>query len=246
MRTEVHEATSHMRRHWWYRGRTVTVASLARRAGVRPGGRVLDFGCGAGLMGETLARFGEVHGVEASADALGFGEYGAYASVTQADSLDAADFPRGSFDLISVLDVIEHVPDDAGLLRGLAELLSVDGRMLVSVPMWPDLFCATDEDNHHLRRYTPETLVATLDAAGLRGIARTGYVWAMLPVAAAHRRAIRDGRATSTGEFDMPSAPVNAVASLIAVTEGACSRVAPVPTGLSEVVVCERAGEGAR
>lgn len=245
MRTEVHEATSHMRRHWWYRGRTVTVVSLARRAGVQPGGRVLDFGCGAGLMGDTLARFGEVDGVEASADALGFGDYSAYASVTQADSLDAPDFPRGPFRLISVLDVIEHVPDDAGLLRGLAELLSPGGRMLVSVPMWPDLFCATDEDNHHLRRYTPETLSATLDAAGLRVLSRTGYVWVLLPAAAAHRRKIKEGRATSETEFDTPSAPVNAVASLIALAEGACSRYASLPPGLSEFVVCERTGQGA-
>ncbi len=242
MRTEVHEATSQMRRHWWYRGRTVTVVSLARRAGLQPGGRVLDFGCGAGLMGATLARFGDVYGVEASAEAIGFGEYSAYAEVVQADSLDAPDFPEGPFELISALDVIEHVEDDAGLLRGLASLMTTGGRMIVSVPLWPELYCATDEDNHHLRRYTPESLDAALDEAGLRVLARTGYVCTMLPIAAAHRRKIKAGKATAEHEFDMPSAPVNAIASGIVLAEGACARFAELPPGLSQMVVCQKAG----
>ncbi len=50
--------------HWWWRAREETIVETLRRAGVQPGGYVLDVGCRGGLMFPRLAEFGEVEGIE--------------------------------------------------------------------------------------------------------------------------------------------------------------------------------------
>ena len=121
-----------MREHWWYRGRAVAVLSLARRAGVVAGGRVLDYGCGTGHMGPVLARFGELWGVDGSPEALACGEFGAYRGVSLLGD-EAGGLPEGPFSLIACLDVLEHVADDAGLLRRLKGLLAPGGAVLLPI-----------------------------------------------------------------------------------------------------------------
>ena len=231
-----------MSRHWWYRGRRVAVASLARRAGVRPGGRrrVLDYGCGTGNMGGTLAAFGEVWGVEAAAEALEHGRFDRYAGVVCAASMAEAELPEGSFGLISCLDVIEHVDDDGALLRQLAARLEPDGVLLLAAPMDPRLYSGMDEAIGHRRRYTRESLFGTIHDAGLEPLVACGYVVALLPLARAHRRRIQQGRARPEEEWKVPAAPLNVALSGIAMGEGLLARWVSLPLGLSLIVAARR------
>ena len=226
-----------MRRHWWYRGRRIAVRSLLRRAGVGKGGRVLDFGCGTGHMGGVLAKFGSVVGVDGSADALAVGDFTSYASVGQASSLTDPGFPEAPFDLIACLDVLEHVEDDVVLLAELKALLSPHGALVVSVPMDPELFCLMDELAGHVRRYMRKSFETACAGAGLEMVAFTGYVVALQPLARWHRRRIMAGKATPEDEMEVPSAPVNAMFSLIAAAEGSLARWISLPGGLSLVAV---------
>ncbi|HEY3317434.1 MAG TPA: class I SAM-dependent methyltransferase [Coriobacteriia bacterium] len=240
MRSEAHELASRMRRHWWYRGRRLAVDGLLRRGGAPRGGRVLDFGCGTGHMGAVLARYGSLFGVEASAEALGRGAYGDYESVTRAEDLDAPGFPSGPFTLISCLDVLEHVEDDADLLARLTRMLTPGGRIVVSVPMWPELYGPSDEAAGHHRRYTPAALTRLIDAAGLSARASSGYVVALLPIARRRREQEASGSMDASEQFEVPAAPVNAALSAVSLAEGALARWVPLPAGLSWIVVASR------
>jgi SAM-dependent methyltransferase len=243
-----HDAAAAMAGHWWYRGRAAAVSSLLARAGARPGGRVLDYGCGTGHMGRTLARFGEVWGVDAEQQAIDAGHasgaYGAYVSVGRATIGDDG-MPAGPFAVVACLDVLEHVSDDERLLAGLADLLAPDGVLVVSVPLRPELFCDIDRLSGHYRRYSPERLERLFAAAGLRPVAASGYVVALLPPAAAHRRRLLAGRGTAADEFARPSAPVNAALSMVAVAEGRLARYVGLPPGLSQITVLRRSGDPA-
>jgi SAM-dependent methyltransferase len=220
--------------HWWYRGRRAAVVALARRAGAATGGRVLDYGCGRGYMGEALTRFGDVYGVEASPSIFAGGAYGAYKDVVCGDSPQALSEPP-AFTLITALDVLEHVADDVGLLRVLAARLEPDGVLLVAVPLWPELFTEYDAAIGHLRRYTPATLATALAAAGLRPAAHSGYVVALLPLARRRRRR-KPGAAAGHAEANLPAAPLNAALSLMALAEGSLARCFSLPPGLSYLV----------
>jgi len=240
-RAEVHGLVAAMDQHWWYRGRRVVTKGLVRRGGVQRGGLVLDFGCGTGHMGPVLAEFGEVIGVEAATDALEVGSYDAYSRVVVASDLTDPVVPVGPFELIALLDVLEHVEDDLAMLSELRRRLTPAGRIIVSVPLWPDLFGEGDRFAGHFRRYTPESFLALAANSGLSAIVSTGYVVALLPAARLQRRLVKVGAASATQELRVPWAPVNAALSALAMTEGFVGGRFGLPPGLSLVAILKRA-----
>lgn len=193
-------------------------------------------------MGTLLARYGPVTGVEASSDALELGDFAAYEGVRLAWRPADPGFPHGPYHLISLLDVLEHVPDDRGLLSGLVEEMPRDGRIVASVPMDPSLFCAVDELAGHQRRYTRAAFDRLAAAAGLESEAATGYVVALLPLARRQRRRVMAGRAQPQDEIRVPGPVVNTGLSLVAVAEGRLARWYELPAGLSWIAVLKRQG----
>ena len=92
-----------------------------------------------------------------------------------------ADRPRTTFDLILLLDVLEHVADDHELLGTLVrENLSGGGHALVSMPAWPLLFSSHDVRLRHERRYTPAAARALIGGAGLEIVRCAGLFHSLL------------------------------------------------------------------
>ncbi len=78
-----------------------------------------------------------------------------------------AGLPSGTFDLLLLLDVLEHVEDDAKFLRSLVERLAPGGWALISVPAWQQLYTSHDRRLRHFRRYSPRQATAVLRTSGL-------------------------------------------------------------------------------
>jgi SAM-dependent methyltransferase len=93
--------------------------------------------------------------------------------------------PEGTFDLILLLDVVEHVPDPRAFLSGLVQRrLAAGGHVLVSVPAWDALYTRHDVALGHYRRYTPAELRALLDLANLDVLASGNIFHSLLLVRA--------------------------------------------------------------
>jgi hypothetical protein len=89
--------------------------------------------------------------------------------------------PTDRFDLLLLLDVIEHVPDDCEFLSGFVEQNLVhEGRVLVSVPAWQALFTMHDVMLGHYRRYRPSQLLEVVERSGLRAIAAGGLFHSLI------------------------------------------------------------------
>ena len=113
--------------HWHGDGTTFT--PLAGRT-------ALDVGCGAGLLCEPLARLGAaVTGIDAAAENIAVAQaHAAQAGLAIDYRAVGVEAMTGRFDLVTSLEVIEHVADPAGFVRGLAESLADGGLLVMSTP----------------------------------------------------------------------------------------------------------------
>ncbi len=148
---------------------------LARLAPRRRTGRFLDVGCGGGFLVETARDHGwTAEGTEVSRAAA---EFGRSRGVTiHAGILSDAKLPESAFDVVTMMEVIEHVPDPVALLRECAELLRPGGALYLTTPNWSSLsrrvlgprWSAIGRD--HVVYFTPRHVRRALRAAGLAPI----------------------------------------------------------------------------
>jgi SAM-dependent methyltransferase len=117
------------------RGRRATAQRLLERIErVRPGGRLLDVGCGHGLLVDEARRRGwDARGLEVSSSAASYARDALGLDVRE-EPVEALDPARdGPFDAIVLADVIEHLDDPVAVVRSCAALLAADGGVLCVV-----------------------------------------------------------------------------------------------------------------
>lgn len=101
------------------------------------GKRAIDVGCGAGLLAEPLARLGAtMTGVDAAAENIATARAHAEAGGLAIDyhAGDIAALALGQFDLVTSMEVIEHVADKPAFVQALAASLAPEGLMILSTP----------------------------------------------------------------------------------------------------------------
>jgi SAM-dependent methyltransferase len=194
-------------RHWWWRARELLLLEEIDRHRPPPGWRrILDVGCGDGLFFDQLARFGEVWGVESDASLVPADSR--YRGRIHIGPFDAGYAPGRRFDLVLMLDVLEHLPDPAGALRKAGALLEPDGRILITVPAFRALWTGHDNLNRHFVRYRRATLLAVAERAGLRVLSQRYFFHWLFPVKLGVRALERLGR-RARAPASVPPAPLN-------------------------------------
>jgi SAM-dependent methyltransferase len=113
-----------------------SMVAYARRHSARKQGRALDVGCGPGVFLAALRGAGwDVWGVEPGAQAAAAARRALGPQIFHG-TLDGAELPQRAFDLVTMWDVIEHLPDPGATLRKLGELLAPGGVLLIQTPRW--------------------------------------------------------------------------------------------------------------
>jgi hypothetical protein len=171
--------------HWYYRSKA---QALQRYLAGRSRGRILDIGAGSGFFSKWLLRNTDAcaavcvdTGYSRDWDETVAGKPIAYRRA----------YADGGADLVLLMDVIEHVDDDVGLLVSYREHISTSATWIITVPAFPFLWSGHDVYLEHRRRYTIETLRTRVEAAGLE-VDRINYFFgAVFPIAAAIRLAER-------------------------------------------------------
>jgi SAM-dependent methyltransferase len=155
MERKVYEQMAQLdQRHWWFTARRRILAELIERV-VKPpkDARILELGAGTGHNLPMLSRFGTVEASELDPIARELASERLGREVKEAALPDLSMFPADSYDLIALLDVIEHVPDDKASLAAIMTRLKPGGALLLTVPANPWMWTAHDVAHHHHRRY---------------------------------------------------------------------------------------------
>ena len=164
--------------HWWYVARRDLVAdALGGRLPV--GTAALDVGTGTGEFCDTLAVMGatSVLGTELNPDALATAAT-ARRPVVRALA-EQLPVPDASVDVLTSLDVVEHLDDDLGALREYRRVCAPGARMVLTVPAYMALWSHHDERAAHRRRYRRAQLVDVVTAAGFT-VERATYCFSFL------------------------------------------------------------------
>lgn len=160
--------------YWWFVARRRLLESMIKDvAGKYKAPLILDVGCGTGINFSLLSRFGETISTDESEDALKFSKNRGLTRIVRSD-IEFLPFKSSTFDIITALDVLEHIDDDLEAMAELLRVIKKDGVLLITVPAYGFLWSEHDEALHHRRRYTASELRNKLTNSGFE-VERISY-----------------------------------------------------------------------
>ncbi len=242
---EYHKMHALEKQYWWFQGRRrVILDTLKHHAKVQSDAKpvILDIGCGTGMMLEDLQEMGNATGLDFSMVAL---EYCRNRGIKNLGRADVRNLPirENSVDIITALDLIEHIEDDHGLMDEFHRVLKPGGVAIMSVPAHKKLWSGHDVALHHFRRYEKPEFRQLIEGAGLTPTKYTyGMATAYVPAVLVRNwkkltRKENDGH--STDEFPIPSW-LNGMLRKSVEVESMWLRRFNLPIGLSLLCVAEK------
>jgi SAM-dependent methyltransferase len=224
--------------HWWWRAREHYVLDIISGFELPHQADILDVGCGDGLFFEALSKFGKPFGVEPDEALLSNAKW--------RDNIYNVSFDENfqtdrQFDLILMLDVLEHLDMDSAALQKSVNLLKPNGKILATVPALMSAWTAHDDVNHHRRRYKRSEFEAIFRSAGLTvTFCRYYFVWTYFPkfILGLKERVL--GVSTSEVQTHIPPKRVNALITSLSYFEHRFFHRLPIPFGTSLIAVGER------
>jgi SAM-dependent methyltransferase len=223
--------------HWWFVARREILASLIeRRVPLDLDAPILEIGCGTGHNLEMLSRFGHVDAVELDDEARALASRRLGRQVGNAPLPELPGIEDGHYQLIALLDVLEHIEDDIAALASIRRKLAPGGHILLTVPANPWMWSAHDVAHHHHRRYSAAALRSSVARAGLRIDLLSHFNSLLFPLAAAARLG---GKLAGKEDSDdhLPARPVNAVLTRVFGLERHLVGRIPLPFGVSLVAL---------
>jgi SAM-dependent methyltransferase len=227
------------REHWWWRAREVVILDVLRSLRPKPGSSILDVGCGDAVSFQALSEFGTVRGIEVDENLLDpSGPFRERIS-TRPLGDPIYDDPSWHFDLITALDVIEHIDDDRAAVSSIVAMLRPGGLLVVTVPAFEALWDEHDEINHHRRRYTATGLRKTLEGVGL-DLLQVRYLFRGLFIPKLLVRLVNAGRTRKVAQNGIPRPAINTALRQLCVLENRLLQHVPVPFGTSVIGVARK------
>ena len=135
-------------RHWWWLGRRAIARALFASMKLPPRAEIFEAGCGTGGNLALLAEFGRVRAMELDDSARAFALARGPLEIESGKLPGPIPFGEDKFDLIVLMDVLEHLEFDRESLAALRARCKPGGKLYVTVPAFPFLWSHHDETHH--------------------------------------------------------------------------------------------------
>ena len=230
--------------HWLMKVRRMIARDVLSRYLHRriDGVKVLDFGCGSGIFAEELAEKGyDSYGVDISKEAISFGKSQGIKNLEVFDS-HTLNFPDNTFDAVVILDVLEHLEDEAWALKEMERVLKPGGNVVVMVPAFMFLWGVQDEASHHYRRYTKTNLLKKIRNSSDFTVLRASYfnTFLFLPIAFVRIFSRFFGTTKRKSDFDLNNKLINRIFFALFNTERKLLKHTNFPFGVSILAVLKK------
>jgi len=230
--------------YFWHVGRReILKEALSRALGAaKRDFHILDYGCGPGGNILFLKDFGHVSGADISQTALDFAKTRGFENLVKVSD-HTAPFPDASFDLVSSLDVFEHIDVDEAAIQECFRVLKPGGVLLATVPAHRWLWSAHDVVLHHFRRYSRNDVLRKLRGAGFEIVEWSHFVTTAVPINFLRRAfdLLFKKKGDKADTYDIEFSPaVNSILLFILWLEKIFIRFMPIPFGSSIFVVARK------
>jgi 2-polyprenyl-3-methyl-5-hydroxy-6-metoxy-1,4-benzoquinol methylase len=246
------------REHFWYRGRhKLLLNSLTREISRRHGNagvlRAIDMGGGCGgwleyLHSHAPGLFLELALGDSSVRALTLAQ-AVVASFAPRYQIDLLDLPwSDEWDVVFLLDVLEHIPDHMTVLRQVRKCLKPGGLLFVTTPALRHFWTYNDELAHHQRRYSKNDFVNLGESADLKLLSTDYFMFFLSPVLLLSRLLSRSPSSATPEQrrehlaqtHRTPARPINKILEIIFSLEATILNHVSFPWGTSILAVFQR------
>lgn len=231
--------------HWFYVGKRQIVRHWIQRVRpLSPGDLLADCGAGTGTFAEEMVPHCRVLAIDDHEESMELARRKLGADRVKKGSCTALPLEDGSVDVLTALDVIEHVEQDRQALGEFARVTRPGGIVVITVPALMSLWSDWDVALHHFRRYTRPTLLDLVPRDAFE-VVHCNYVnVAAFPLVLLVRkwRALKmklGGKIDARSEDAIPPGPLNALLRWSFVGP-ACQAAVPFPFGVGLLAVLRR------
>lgn len=229
-RTEFH--------HFWHRAKREYVNKMIETYASEGRKDLLDIGCGTGQNMEELAKMGTVFGVDSSDEALAFCKKRGLSNLKKGLA-EKIPHEGGKFDVVTILDVLEHV-NDIGAVGEMGRVLKKRGVAVITVPAFPWLWSRWDEVLGHKKRYTKKTLPSLFHSAGWE-IKKITYIHSFLIIPTLIIRAIKSRQKNEySSDFQLMNPLINKILHIFSLVEQMVVTRYDMPFGTSLLCVVQK------
>ena len=227
--------------HWWFVARRKIIQRAINNLDLPRNIRILDAGCGNGDNLSLLSTFGDLVAFEKNEYALKTAKSKKIGEIYKAELPDKLpNTIKTNFDLIVLLDVLEHIDDDSKSLTTVRKLMNNKGIILITVPAFQWLWSEHDVIHHHKRRYSKSELREKLDSSGFRIKYISYFNTLLFPFALVERIGQKIFSPSNPEILELSNNKINFLLEKIFSLEAIFMNKISLPFGLSLVAIAEK------
>ena len=169
-------------KHWWFKGKRNLIFNFIDKLH-KNNLKILDAGCGTGIIMQHLQKYGTVYGIDYSNEAIKFCKKRGLKNIRKS-SIAKTPFKADTFDLITCLDVLYHkgIKDDVAVLKEFSRILKKDGTLIITDSAMMSLWSKHDIATEARERYSKKELTKKLEKANFKVQKITYYNTFLFPI----------------------------------------------------------------
>lgn len=227
-------------KHWWHVSKRKICLDFIEKYSNAKAPQILDIGCGTGKNIEALSRLGTVWGIDNSKVAVDYCVNKRKLRKIYLADAQITNFHNGKFDIVTMLDVLEHL-DDKITIKEIRRILKPKGLLVLTVPASQRLWSQWDVALHHKRRYSKKSLFDILTLQGFKVI-KISYMYSFLIIPVLIIRSIKSIFAQKhySSDFQITIWGSNLLMSQISKFERQIIKRFNIPFGTSLICIAQK------